>query len=108
MVSIGETDEQLFKAVKKYGITDLEGISLQEGVQARFIQYPDGKCLIRTRSKVNNVVELARLQHEIFHAVTLILDRIGIKFCLLSSDEAYAYALQYLTQKIYEKLKIRF
>ena len=43
------------------------------------------------------------LAHEIFHAVQFLFDRIGITLSR-DSDEAYAYAIQYLTNEINKKL----
>lgn len=44
------------------------------------------------------------IAHEIFHAIDHVFDNIGIKLSD-ESDEAYAYAIQYLTNKIYELIK---
>ena len=46
------------------------------------------------------------LAHEIFHAVTYIMDRIGAKMKLKTSDESYAYLIQYITAEIYRKCQI--
>lgn len=42
------------------------------------------------------------LNHEIFHCTTLILKRIGV-FLSPESEEAYAYLLEYITQKVFSK-----
>jgi hypothetical protein len=43
------------------------------------------------------------LAHEIFHVVSFLMDRVGIPLTN-ESDEAYAYAISYLTQEINKKL----
>lgn len=47
--------------------------------------------------------ELSILQHEIFHCVMFILDKIGIKLSY-KTDEIYAYLIQYITKQIYLKI----
>lgn len=42
--------------------------------------------------------ELSILQHEIFHCVMFILDKIGIKLSY-KTDEIYAYLIQYITKQ---------
>ena len=44
------------------------------------------------------------IAHEIFHAVTLFLDALGVKFSM-DSNEAYAYTIGYLTDVIYQILE---
>jgi len=44
--------------------------------------------------------------HEVFHAVELLMDRIGCKLTDESS-EAYAYLIGYLTKEIHRCLKLR-
>lgn len=43
------------------------------------------------------------LAHEIFHAVEMVTDRMGIKLSQ-DSDETFAYMVQYLTNEIVKKL----
>lgn len=48
-------------------------------------------------------MDFCYLQHEIFHATTMILKASGLKLTD-KSDEAYAYLNGYITRKIYESL----
>ena len=66
----------------------------------------DNLLLIRLSEYPQDALGFGILQHEIFHAVTMILDHIGLKLKMKSSDEAYAYLTGYLTQKVYENLGI--
>lgn len=43
------------------------------------------------------------LAHEVFHAVTFLFHRIGMRLSR-KSDEAYAYAIDDLTRRIYEEM----
>ncbi len=58
----------------------------------------------RLRRMPDTPVEFGYLQHEIFHYVTFLLDRLGITFCLETSDEAFAYLVGYITTEIYKKI----
>lgn len=50
-----------------------------------------------------SVTDYGTLAHEIFHAVTFILTRIGMSLTN-ESDEAYAYLIGYLTKEIYKHI----
>lgn len=107
MVSIDQTDEQLLKSVKKYGINsnDIEEIiNLPKTVKGRtLIIYGTNQTFIRLIKHPKKPTDYNALHHEIFHAVDFILRKIGIKLSQ-DSDEAYAYLIGYVTEKIYEKL----
>lgn len=49
-------------------------------------------------------VEYGTLQHEIFHAVTMFLQRRGFKLKQGYSDEAYAYLIGYITEEVYKEI----
>lgn len=49
--------------------------------------------------------DLAKLQHEILHCVSFVLNSVGIKFNA-ETEEAYAYFMQYVTNIIYDKIGI--
>ncbi len=102
MVSLGETDEQLKKALSKYNV-EWETFMECEGV-GRFILTSKNQSIIRTKNYPKNPDDYGHLQHEIFHIVTHILGRIGMRFILLKSDEAYSYLVGYLTTEIYKKI----
>lgn len=69
--------------------------------------FPTGQTLLWLNEKPNSVSGLATLNHEIFHCACFILERVGIVYSE-SSDEAYAYLIEYLTKQIYNKLNITF
>lgn len=103
MVSVGETDEQLFKKLKSKGIDkNLEDCSL-EGKRGRCVMFEGGQTLIRLKGLPKNCEDYGTIAHEIFHAVAFLFNRIGIKLSM-ESDEAFAYAIEFLTKKIYEKI----
>lgn len=69
-----------------------------------FYMTEKNQSMIRLRDFPSDNIGLGYLQHEIFHATTFILDRIGMKLVLLESDEAYAYLAQFLTVEIYKRI----
>lgn len=109
MVSIGETDEQLFPKLKKklpeehhYAIP--EYASFKPTTCGRYVMFPTGASLLRLREAPINAKYMAVLAHEIFHCVEFLFDKIGIKHDIDASSEAYAYQIEYLTARIYEQI----
>lgn len=102
LVSIGQTDEELKKVMSKYDVEWSDNMKLRGA--GLFYMTERNQSMIRMRDFPSDNVGLGYLQHEIFHATTFILDRIGMKMILLKSDEAYAYLAQYLTVEIYKKI----
>ena len=50
---------------------------------------------------IPNPKDKATLAHEIFHTVYYIMEKVGISLCH-ESDEAYAYLIGYITNKVTE------
>jgi hypothetical protein len=63
----------------------------------------DGLVVMILKSDVNDFY--SKICHESLHATTFILDRIGVKFKLGVSDEAYAYLIGYISKEIFNKLE---
>lgn len=106
-VSFGESDEDLDKFFDKYGLT-ADDVNLatitSKTVQGRTVMFSTNQTLIRLPAIPKTPTDYGYLQHEIFHAVTFIMDRIGMKLVLLKSDESYAYLISYLTTEIYKRI----
>lgn len=102
MISLGQTDNELKKSLKKID-NEWDDIMIMDGI-GKFCMNKYNQSLIRLWNYPTTCEEYGSLQHEIFHAVTFIFDRIGLKFSLLKSDEAYSYLIGYLTTEIYKKL----
>lgn len=108
MFSLGETDEQLTttinKHLKDYPKDDIDEMTRQRpGQQGFCMMFSGGATLIRIYKYPKSCNDYATLQHEIFHAVEFLMNRIGVKHSL-ECGEVYAYAIQYLTEQIYRKL----
>lgn len=105
MFSFGETDEQVVAHLKKNGIdtTDNSGWTFEETTKGRCIIFKGNQTLIRLLDFPSSVEHYSVLQHEIFHATHFILRKMGFKL-KVSSCEAYAYLIGFLTQKAYEKI----
>lgn len=104
MVSIGEANEVLRKKLLKHGANikdiDLEHTDTHRG---RCIMFPGHQTLIRLYHIPKTAQHYGYLQHEIFHAVEFLMDRIGMPLTR-KTDEAYAYLIDYLTNQIYSRL----
>ena len=110
MVSFGETNEEMDKHLKKYNLSaeDVEMATFtSETLQGRCVMFKSNQTLIRLRHIPKEPKHFGNLQHEIFHAVSFIMWKIGMPLEINKSDEAYAYLVDYITMEIYKKLKIR-
>lgn len=107
MVSIEETDAELSKKLQKY-ITDPKGIgelmNLSSTTQGRCVMLECNQTVIRLKRQLYAHQTYATAAHEIFHATSFILNRIGMKMEIGISDEAYAYLIGYLTKEIFKRL----
>ena len=105
IVSIAESDEVLFPRLERRGIdiTD-SGIGVYSDTQrGRTIMFNGNQTLIRMYEHRNTPEWHGNLDHEIFHAVDFLMDRIGMKLTN-DSDEAYSYMIGYVTKEIYKRL----
>jgi hypothetical protein len=101
IVSIGESDADLRRSLKKRGIA-WDDILFYEGV-GRCVLLPNNTVVIRIYRFPFSPADHGTLSHEIFHAVDFILRDIGMSL-LKESGEAYAYLIGYLTKEIYKKI----
>lgn len=106
MVSLGESDEEVNNSLIKWGIDKKEAIIDSYLAAGQAFMFEQGQTLIRLKVYPTTYKNLATLQHEILHAVSYLMTRIGIKFSD-DSEEAYTYMVQYITEKIYEKLDVK-
>lgn len=100
----GCSDVQVDDYIKKHYNLSNWNLSLRNS-DGLFSASDDGVFIIRTRNIPKCPYDFSVLQHELFHAVVNILDRVGIKFSF-DSEESYSYLFSYITKKIYEKLNI--
>lgn len=103
MFSFGETDQVLYRKLKCKGITEPEICDISGITRARTAVFKEGPSIIRMKNIPKTAEEFGFLQHEIFHAVYFLFTRIGIELCE-KSDEAFAYAIQYLTEQVYKRI----
>jgi len=70
---------------------------------ARTIRLTGGQTVMRMNHWDGSAQMHGVVAHEIFHVIEFLFRRIEIKLCN-KSDEAYAYAIGYLTEKFYENM----
>lgn len=107
MFSLGQTDEELFQVLKLSElVTEMDGSSQWKNTKqlGYAIEFTGGQTLIRLRRIPETPIEHGALAHEILHAAQFILNRVGIKYLLDYSDEAYTYLVQFITQKFHETI----
>jgi len=97
VVSIGQTDEDLYEQIKEnISKKDFKKYMAKQKSIATTHKLRTGGILIRFKDDIDNPGIVA---HEAFHAIIFLFKKIGISFCY-ESEEAYAYALGYLTNQI--------
>jgi hypothetical protein len=101
VVSIGQTDKDLYERIKEnISKKDFKKYMAKQTAIATTHKLRTGGILIRFKDDIDNP---GIVTHEAFHAIVFLFKKIGISFCY-ESEEAYAYALEYLTNEI---LKIK-
>lgn len=106
MISVGESDTELIKRVKKYGVTKedlVSGMALDFIEHGRFSMLPGNQMLIRVREYNSTPDWYGTLQHELFHCVEFFMRKLRMELHD-HSGEAYAYLIQYLTTEAYKSL----
>lgn len=101
MVSIGETDDQLKTSFGKYVDNfDFGNYFDIPNRKANCLMFEGGQTIIRFKEW--QYTEMSTVSHEIFHAVTFIMNRIGMPLDE-KNDEAWAYLIGYVTQEFYNR-----
>jgi len=108
MVMMGYSDEEVREELSRYSSISESDIDLamlkKETVRGRTVLFESNQTFIRTPEIPTTPLDYGFLQHEIFHAVTYILYRVGMKLKIGYSDEAYAYLVGYVTERIYSEI----
>lgn len=107
MISINETDEQILSALSGFDLDkeDLELITnINSTTVGRYCLLKNNQTVIRLKRPLDTPAMMGTLSHEIYHAVYNLFDVIGMEMTR-ASEEAYAYAIGYVTQKVYENIK---
>lgn len=107
MVSIAQTDNQLGSVLDKYPLTQQDIRSCQYSrptSPACAALFSTNASIIRMRKLPRTPEDYGSLAHEVFHVVSFIMDRVGMKLKIMVSDEAYAYLIGFVTKSIYQEL----
>jgi len=108
-VSIGQTKRDFntsMKSVGNYNLTDIEDFFTRNDSGQTCNNDGDNLVIVMLKADANQGV----IAHEIFHAITFIMATVGIKLNSLvedkdgSTEEAYAYMVEYVTNKFYDKI----
>jgi hypothetical protein len=105
MFSLGEEEGEIREFLGKgyemeqEDVDELFNVPLAQG--RCYHHASKGWTFIRLKHFPEDPKVFGYLQHEIFHAVTFIMNKIGMSFDLNVSDEAYAYLIGYVTEQAY-------
>jgi len=107
MVYFGQDREPLFNIASKYiDDEDLKEFREDEFKDGYAAMFRSGASLIYCREEPRDPRTMGILSHEIFHAVSILLDRVEVHLTS-SSEEIYAYLTGYLTEEIYKHIKLK-
>lgn len=110
LVSFGLSVDALKKVLAKKGISEedinyfFEGLT--DSVTARVVDFKRNQYVIWYRDNDDSSEMMPTISHESFHLTTFILDNIGVKLNIGTTDEVYAYLLGYIVKKNVEILNI--
>ena len=106
IVSFGETDAEVKEYLTSIGLTkkEVKPSMLKDKSDGIALMYSNNNLLLRLKKLPETYYYLGVLHHEIFHVVTLIMNKLSMKFELYKSDEAYAYLLEYITVEVYKEI----
>ena len=107
VVFMNETDEEIIERLVKAGNDrdEAERAVRMSGV-GRTLMAPSNDLYIRLAYRADKNALMGTIAHEVFHAVTMLMDVIGMKFENGVSDEAYAYPVGYITGEITRELEL--
>ena len=104
MISFNETNEEFVKTLGKYdsdsGDVELVTLDKYDKKRGRTVMNEQNQTILRLNFYPVSNSDYAMLVHELFHVTDFVLCRVGVKLSR-KSDEAYAYLLQYLTEKVF-------
>lgn len=108
IISLGQTDEELIKILKA-GKKDVSGEVDQwkftcDTTVGRCCFFSNNVGMIRLRHFPEYPRDYGTLTHEIFHYVTGLMWKIGMELVIDKSDEAYAYLIGYITEKVFDMI----
>jgi hypothetical protein len=107
--SVGQTKagfNSSMKSMGNYDLSDIDDFFSESNAGQTCNNTEDNFVVVMLRYNSNH----GAIAHEIFHAVSFIMSRAGIRLCSLTDDricsteEAYAYMIEYVTDKFYEKI----
>lgn len=105
MVSIAQSNQELHDSVKNHYPDYDEGIeNVASDKHGSANIFNNGNCVLKLYKHPDTPYWRGILAHEIFHITTFIAEHVGLKLHD-SSDEAYAYLNEYLTEQVYSKLE---
>jgi len=112
LVSVDEPDIKIIETLLLLGVPKesfddelKRKLLMKDTVGARCVMLETNQTVIRVRSQNSRDRTIQKLVHELFHHMAFLFDRIGIKLVAETSDEAFAYYLEWVTREALLKLK---
>lgn len=107
-VFFDEKDEIVVDALINLGINKFEIehiINLPDEVKGKTMISQNNQTVIRLKYLKESVLP-GVIAHEALHAVSMIMEQIGVKFNPMFSEEIYTYTLEYIVNKIHYNISV--
>ena len=110
LVHFGTNKKPMWEALGEYiSKEDLDyAKNLNWNVVGKSIMLPGRQQILYIHNLDMNPNTMGYLAHEVFHVAHFIMEKIGMGKLTRNNDEAYAYLIGYITEKIHDKLKMYF
>lgn len=108
LVCLGVTREDILTYFKKTflnALTDADKEQIKMTGLGRTVRLENNAFICWTKDFPRTSEQYSALAHEIFHTIDLMLRRAGLSLSD-DSDEAWAYAIGWLTKEIYSAFKL--
>jgi hypothetical protein len=109
MVFYNEKDDNVSAILLEVGINKYEVehmLNLKDEEKGRTMITTNNYTIIRLKA-VNEDILPGIIAHESLHAISMIMEQMGVKFHPDFSEEIYTYALQYVVNKMHYHLEGR-
>lgn len=103
---VNYSDEEMIKHLSKYCEVHKDDIDLlrRKDGRGRTVMLNGGQTVLSIGDCPTFDIMTGVVAHELLHAVNFLFDRVGIKYDVITSEEAFTYQLGYLTESFWNNL----
>lgn len=108
LFSFNQSQKEFDKALREKGIKYFKDETFNNlTCMARTCHLDSGATIVRFKDFSKTAFGFGVLNHEIFHVVEFLFDKIGMPHNVFFTSEAYAYLIQSITERVYNRIGIK-